>query len=104
MGTLNGYVNIGPLCPVEPCNFSEEQLKNAHSNYRVVLYDSKMKEIKKLSIDGKGLFKTNLKPGTYYLEVKPIAGQSLDTTPPAKVTISKGKVSNIKMAHDTGLR
>lgn len=103
-GTLTGSVSIGPMCPVEPCPSTPERLKQFYSGFRIVVSDAKGKEVKKIPVDATGKFTAKLNPGTYYVEIKPVEGQSVNPVKSEKVNIKKGQISKVKLEYDTGIR
>ena len=38
-GILRGKVTIGPLCPVEPCSLSTEQIAQVYQARKVIIYE-----------------------------------------------------------------
>lgn len=107
-GSLDLKVNIGPLCPVEPCTKTAAELKQVYEAYSFTLSNVKDKSIalqQNLSYDGtKGVLKsTNIAVGDYELNIKP---ENIFTKRgfPKTVTIEKNKVTTLEIDIDTGLR
>jgi hypothetical protein len=102
-GTLTGKVDIGPLCPVEPCTVPPERLKAVFAAHRVVIYDSNKKLLMKLIISKDSSFTCKLKPGKYMAMVSPVNGNPLNEQL-SNFVITKGKITNLIMEYDTGMR
>ena len=99
-GTLVGWVNIGPLCPVEPCN---RDIGTLYSSRALVLQAEGGATIQeKLNSDGS--FKMLLKPGVYVVNITNCEFMGCRTALPRKVEIKAGAVSEIKIEIDTGIR
>lgn len=99
-GTLVGWVNIGPLCPVEPCN---REIKDLYSSRAVVLQaEGGAKIEQKLNSDGS--FKIMLKPSVYVVNITNCEFMGCKTALPQKVEIKAGAVSEMKIEIDTGIR
>lgn len=102
-GTLTGKVDIGPLCPVEPCTVPLERLKAVFAAHRVIIYDNNKKLLMKLTIGKDSSFTCKLKPGTYMAMVSPAGGNPLNEQL-KKFVISKGKTTKLWVEYDTGMR
>ncbi len=103
-GTLIALVNIGPVCPQEPCNLSPAQKIAFYKEFNVIISDSTGIERHRLAIDTSGLIRKSLVPGNYSAGIKPInypEGASLDLV---SFRILPGKESKIDLFFDTGLR
>jgi len=102
--TITGKTVIGPVCPVEPCDFSREQWKQFYSHFRVMLYDSKMKVLKSLPLDSKGHFLAKVPGGIYYARIQSKEGQAVNPPEPVQIKVSKGKNISVNLEYDTGIR
>ena len=108
MGALDVKITVGPLCPVEPCNKTKEELKQIYESYSVVLSNDITKNVvstqKVSSIDTYGEVKmSNLEVGAYELNIKP---SSIFTNQifPKKIKIEKDKTTSLEVDIDTGIR
>ncbi|WP_435356459.1 hypothetical protein [Emticicia sp. SJ17W-69] len=108
MGALDVKVTIGPLCPVEPCNKTIEELKSIYASYSLVLTNSDSKAIvldQKLTYNGtNGLIKsTNIAVGQYEMSIKP---ENIFTKRgfPKTIIIEKNKTASLEIEVDTGIR
>ncbi|MDD1718862.1 MAG: hypothetical protein LUQ25_02265 [Methanoregulaceae archaeon] len=103
-GTLSGHVTIGPLCPVEPCHPTPEQIASAY-NARVVnvftLNQDVLITYSKIGPDGN--YMVRLPPGSYIVDIGHI-GIDRSTDVPAEVTIVQGQTTVLNITIDTGLR
>lgn len=102
-GTLTGKVDIGPLCPVEPCTVPPERLKAVFAAHRVIIYDSNKKILMKLAIGNDSSFTCKLKPGKYMAMVSPAQGSPLSEQL-KNFVITKGKITKLLVEYDTGMR
>ncbi len=101
-GFLEGQVSIGPLCPVEPCNITSEQLEKIYDARKIFIYsdDTLVKEIK---LNKTGNYKVELNPGKYMVDIDQFGiGGSKDL--PKEVKIESGKTIKLDINIDTGIR
>ena len=104
MGKLTGKVDIGPLCPQEPCNPTPERLKQVYDSYQVVLMDTAaQKTLYRISIESDGSFSKAISAGEYLALIKPVAGSGFKNES-KRFSIAKGKTTDILLSYDTGLR
>ncbi len=103
-GILQGTVSIGPLCPVEPCQVSPDQLAAVYAARKVIVYSADgTSVIKELSLDQTGKYMTELPPGQYVIDINH-AGIDRSADVPKTVTIEPGKTVTLDISIDTGLR
>jgi hypothetical protein len=107
-GSLDISVSIGPLCPVEPCKKTAEEIKMIYEAYSFVVKDTKSNTIvleQKITHNGTNgiLNATSIAVGEYELDVKP---QTLFTKSgfPKLFTIQKDKTTKLEVDIDTGIR
>jgi hypothetical protein len=107
-GALEIKITVGPLCPVEPCNKTKDELKQIYETYSVVLSNEQTKNVvstqKVSSVETYGEVKMeNLPVGEYELTIKP---SNLFTSQnfPQKVGIEKDKTTSLQIDIDTGIR
>ncbi len=103
-GVLKGTVTIGPLCPVEPCNISPDQLAAVYAARKVIVYNSdRTAEVKEVSLDQNGGYSTELEPGQYIVDINH-AGIDHSPDVPRTVTIVSGQTVTVDISIDTGIR
>jgi len=107
-GSIDIKVTIGPLCPVEPCNKTTEELKLIYESYSFVITNPKTKMVvleQKLIHNGtNGLMKSsNIAVGEYELNIKP---ENFFTKRgfPKTIKIGKDKTTSLEIDIDTGIR
>src|SRR3990172_2291839 len=95
-GFLEGNADIGPICPVErpdqPCKVPPE----AYEARKILVYNGK-KLFKQADIDNTGHYKTELKPGTYTIDINR-AGIDFSKELPASITIEPGKTTTLDIS------
>jgi len=103
-GTLQGHVIIGPLCPVEPCNVTQEQIENAYASRKILIYDAGRQTILEEADIGKdGNYRIELNPGNYVVDIARAGiGGSKDL--PRNIKIDAGKTITLNTDIDTGIR
>jgi hypothetical protein len=69
-GLVYGTVNIGPLCPVYPCNVN---MARFYSKFKVALYTTGPNPVlvKQVRLNRKGEYELRVRPGTYVLNLNP---------------------------------
>ncbi len=103
-GILKGKVEIGPLCPQEPCNPGPERLKQIYDSYQVLVMDtSATKVLFKIPIQQDANFNKKISPGEYIALIKPVSGSGFKNES-KRISVSKGKTTEIILNYDTGLR
>ena len=103
-GILKGNVDIGPICPQEPCNPSPERLKQIYDSYQVVLMDTTAKNVLfRIPIQQNASFSKKISTGEYLALIKPVSGSGFKNES-KRISIVKGKTTHIVLHYDTGLR
>jgi len=102
-GTLAGTVTIGPLCPVEPCTVSPDQLAAAYAARTIVVSIPGGAVIAEAVPDPYTGYSFILKPGTYVVDIR---HQGIDRSQelPKTVTIREGETIRLDISIDTGIR
>lgn len=101
-GTLAGKITIGPLCPVEPCGLTQEQIDMAYTSRTIIVYASDRSTIiTQMSIPPGGNYSIRLSPGTYFVTIRP---GGIGDYPLQQVSISSGQTTTLNMDVDTGIR
>ncbi len=104
VGTLEGKVTIGPLCPVEPCNISAEQMAQAYAGRKIFIYAKDMNTLlKTVDINADGTYGIELAPGQYIVDTNHLAVGSVKGAPKL-VDITAGKTTKADIEIDTGIR
>jgi hypothetical protein len=114
-GNLQGKVTIGPLCPVEPCNLSSEQMSKIYEARKVIVYERRTKiKIAKVDLNVDGEYSIALRPGTYIVDVTDSKGNELplekprlgvgNVRSPREIEIRAGEKLAIHFHIDTGIR
>ena len=107
---MKGYlilnVTIGPLCPVEPCKKTQEELKNIYEAYSIVITNASSGTValeKSLAYNGTMgiLNQTELNVGEYKIDVKPT---NIFSGLPKSIKIENGKTITMDLNIDTGIR
>jgi len=103
-GYLEGVVTIGPLCPVEPCQVSDEQRTLAYGARSLVItsegFSAKVYTVK---FEPDGHYHIELPAGRYRVT---IGKNGMDRSPdvPVSVVITRGKTVTFSLSIDTGIR
>ena len=108
MGSLDLKVTIGPLCPVEPCNRTADDIRKVYEAYTFTVKETKTGKVvleKTLTYNGtNGVLKsTDMSVGEYELDFSP---KSLFTKQgfPRLFNIEKSKTTQLDISIDTGIR
>ena len=108
MGSLDLKVTIGPLCPLEPCNKTTDDIRKVYEAYAFTIKDTKTGKVvleKKLTYNGtNGVLKsTDILVGEYELDVTPSSIFTKKKIPQTFI-IEKGKTTQLEVLIDTGIR
>ena len=105
-GTLTGNVTIGPLCPVEPCDITQEQIDLAYSERKLLIYPATdtSRVVKKVDVYYNKPYRVDLLPGTYIVDINNHIGMDRSGDVPAKVTIRSNVTDTLDIDIDTGIR
>ena len=103
-GFLEGRVVIGPLCPVEPCDLSPEQIAKIYEERKIIVYTSeKLSIVTIISLDQTGEYRAALNPGKYIVDINRMGMDSSDDVP-KEIAIEPGMVVRLDIQIDTGIR
>ncbi|MGB8217440.1 MAG: hypothetical protein WCE94_09070 [Candidatus Methanoperedens sp.] len=103
-GVLQGHVRIGPLCPVEPCRISPDQMEKVYDLRKILIYDENRQSLlEEVQIDKNGSYMVNLAPGNYVVDINRI-GIDRSAQVPGKINIESGKTVVLDISIDTGIR
>ena len=100
-GALRGTINIGPLCPVEPCN----DAANPFEDLVVVMTRTDESQSGEVPVDEKGEFiAIDVPVGEYFVDVRPCEWLGCSTELPWQVRILPNFTTPISINIDTGIR
>ncbi len=108
IGSLDLKVTIGPLCPLEPCNKTTDDIRKVYEAYAFTIKDTKTGKVvleKNLTYNGtNGVLKsTDILVGEYELDVAPSSIFTKRNFPQTFI-IEKGKTTQLEVLIDTGIR
>ena len=108
-GILKGHVNIGPITPVEHVGQRQTPPPAWYKPLVVLVYrGDKMKAsfaAKRVKIDDRGDFATQLTPGLYWVQVSRDDNvASFTRMPKVQVPIRAHRTSRVTLNVDTGIR
>jgi hypothetical protein len=113
-GILQGKVTIGPLCPVEPCNLTPEQIAKIYTSRKVIIYEKDTKQkIVDANLDKNGEYSLNLRSGSYIVDISDGDGNILPVdlgrpfwgnANPQEVEVKAGEKVVVDFNIDTGIR
>jgi hypothetical protein len=102
-GVLMGNLTLGPLCPVEPCTISHEQIIAAYAARPILITTERGTFIGSVTADPDRGYSVTLEPGTYVVDIRHQGiGRSGDL--PKTVTIRPGDIVRLDIYVDTGIR
>ncbi len=101
-GVLFGKVARGPMSPLG--GIGRERLAEPVVGARLLIYGSGGQQIKPVVTDAKGEYRVSLPPGTYRIEMGPVARGMWTKDLPATVTITKRRETRLDILMDTGIR
>jgi hypothetical protein len=108
MGTVTGKVKFsptrpGPVRPNEPeADPSVMQKIYAAHKVRVIAEDGN-KVVREVEINSQGIYKTELEPGIYFLQITPPSMGKIQKQG-ERVEVIAGKTTNVDISVDTGMR
>lgn len=103
-GTLKGKMTIGPICPVERADQKCNPTPEMFAARKVFVYGADRKTlIAALTPDGRGEFSINLPEGNYFVDMERQMVGFISGVP-VEVKIEAGKVTDIEIRVDTGIR
>ena len=101
-GTLIGNVSIGPLCPVEPCLISHDQIVAAYAARPITITTAGGSFVGSVIANPDTGYMISLRPGTYSVDTlhQGVGGSNL----PKTVIIHAGEIVRLDISIDTGIR
>jgi len=102
-GFLEGKFTIGPLCPVEPCNISAENKKQAYDARKIQIFmpDGKTLVTEEVADSQTETYRIKLAVGRYLLKV---TNAGIGDFTPREVIIEANKTTVLNLDIDTGIR
>ena len=103
-GTLEGYVTIGPIWPVERPGEQKPIPPEVYEARKVMVYDKSGKRlVEEVSLTSEGYYSVQLKPGTYRVDINRI-GIDSSSDVPKQIVIETGQTVVLNIDIDTGIR
>jgi hypothetical protein len=101
IGHLEGRLTVGPLCPVEPCNVTPDQKRQAYESRIIRIYAPNGETlIKEVTADYQTeMYHADLVAGKYIVKVS-----SPFPADPKEVTIIENMTTVLNLDVDTGIR
>ena len=105
LGTLNGVMTIGPICPVEHADNPCKPTPQMFAERKISVFASDKKTlITTITPRGNGSFTVLLPAGNYYINMEKSSSVGSVKGLPATVTIKAGGVVLLSVDVDTGIR
>ena len=101
--TIKGTVEIGPLCPAEPCKLTKKEKQEIYQSYEVILLDSLGNIKYHIPIQGNAKFEMKILPGSYTAMVKPLERRALRAER-FDFTLRNNDTYSVQLRYDTGIR
>ena len=101
-GTLAGNVTIGPLCPVEPCSISRDQIVAAYAARPLMITTPGGVFVGLVTADPDIGYSISVRPGTYIVDIPHLGIGGSDL--PKTVTVRPGETVRLDINIDTGIR
>jgi hypothetical protein len=108
MGIVTGKINFspirpGPVRPNEP-EADPSIMQKIYAAHKVkILAEDGKKVIREVEINSQGIYKTELEPGIYFLQITPPSMGKIQKQP-QRVEIAAGKTVQADISVDTGIR
>jgi len=103
-GVLEGRVTIGPIAPVERPGVEYEIPCEVYEARKVMVYDKNHKKlIKQVDINCNGIYRAELEPGFYVIDINRI-GIDHSSEVPTEVQIRPLETVRLDVDIDTGIR
>ena len=99
-GVLHGKVNIGPLCPVEPCTRDAGDIYSS----RALLLQPESGVMIRVPLNVDGSFKASVKFGIYVVNLSDCAFLGCNRSLPQKEVIRANETTELNISIDTGIR
>jgi uncharacterized surface anchored protein len=100
---MDGTATAGPVCPVERVPPESACAPRPVAGAVVEIRDASGKEVAQAVTASDGSFRIDLPPGVYTVEAQAAAGL-MGTAGPQTVTVTRGEVTVVQLAYDTGIR
>lgn len=99
-GFISGTVEIGPLCPVEPCS---NPIDDIYSSREIVL-TPEIGNIIRIKISSNGYFQAKVNSGIYEVNITDCDFLGCSNSLPITVKIENNLTLNLNISIDTGIR
>jgi hypothetical protein len=113
-GIMRGKVTIGPLCPVEPCDLTPEEVARIYEARKVFVYEKATEaKVTKANLRGNGEFSFSLRQGTSIVDISDAEGnelpldslmRSIGNALPQEVEVKPYEEVTVNFDIDTGIR
>jgi hypothetical protein len=103
VGTIEGYVHAGPVCPVETDPPDPACADRPVEGAVLLITDREDVTVATVTSDAEGRFTLALPPGAYRLVPQAVEGL-LGTAPSEDFTVASGATTTLDVAYDTGIR
>jgi hypothetical protein len=102
-GYLEGFVTIGPICPVERENVTCPVPPSAYEARKILVSTEEAQVVTIVDINSDGFYRVALAPDTYNVDINYVG---MDHSPdlPTAVTIIAGQTTVLNISIDTGIR
>ncbi|MBM2817799.1 MAG: hypothetical protein HW401_389 [Parcubacteria group bacterium] len=100
-GGINGFVMMGPICPVQ--REGDDNCNDKPVKANIIIKDKKENVIKNIESRDDGSFSVNLSPGNYAIYADS-SGNVLGKAKSEYVTVEDGKYAEVIVRIDTGIR
>jgi hypothetical protein len=102
MGALVGRVTMGPMSPVG--RSGDPGASTAVPGARIMISSVQGQEITSVVTEADGGYRLRIAPGSYRIDISPLAGGRFTKDVPATVTIAEGQQTRLDIRIDTGIR
>ncbi len=103
-GMVYGVVTIGPLCPVEPCQLTEDQIDDIYAARKIIIYrEDTSTVVQTVSIDDDRYYRAYLLPGNYVVDINR-EGIDHSSNVPVAIKLGENESLRIDIDIDTGIR
>lgn len=101
-GVVEGQVNIGPFCPVEPPSGCPAP-PGTYNSRKIIFRPNFGKKIF-VSLNETGYFQARVKVGTYEVNITDCTFMGCENSLPMTITIKHNQVTKMVIEIDTGIR
>ncbi len=102
-GYREGFVSIGPICPVEQVNVTCPVPPSAYEARKIVVSTEEAQVVTLVDINSDGFYRVALAPDTYIVDINHV-GIDRSADVPTTITILTGQTTVLNISIDTGIR